>query len=72
MKNRKRKQGFKSADMSLGTKASDMGGSNLLTRISSGDLVAIEAKYYFSCLTEYTNRHVSPSNVNRTSKWIQV
>ena len=31
----------------------------LLTKISGGDLVAIEAKYHFSCLSEYRNRHCS-------------
>ena len=37
----------------------DMQDNALLTKISGGDLVAIEAKYHFSCLSEYRNRHRS-------------
>ena len=31
----------------------------MLTKISGGDLVAIEAKYHFSCLSEHRNQHRS-------------
>ena len=39
--------------------ANDMQDNALLTEISGGDLVAVEAKYHFSCLSEYRNRHRS-------------
>ena len=29
----------------------------MLTKISGGDLVAIEAEYHFSCLSEHRNQH---------------
>ena len=41
--------------------ATDLEDTALLTRIDSGDLTALEAKYHLSCLTSYTlrNRHRS-------------
>ena len=40
-------------DISLRAMANDVQDSSLLTKISGGDLVAIEAKYTISCLSEY-------------------
>jgi len=37
--------------------ATDLQDTILLTRISGGDLTAIEAKYHLSCLTALRNRH---------------
>ena len=39
--------------------ATDLEDTDLLGRISGGDLVAIEAKYHLVCLTRYKNRHRS-------------
>ena len=49
----------RNAEISLRAMANDMQDNALLTKISGGDLVAIEAKYHFSCLSEYRNRHRS-------------
>ena len=49
----------RNAEISLRAMANDMQDNALLTKISGGDLVAIEAKYHFSCLSEYRNRHLS-------------
>lgn len=35
----------------------EMGDGDILTKISSGDFVAIELKYYDTCLTRYRNKH---------------
>ena len=45
----------RNAEISLRAMANDMQDNALLTKISGGDLVAIEAKYHFSCLSEYRN-----------------
>ena len=45
--------------VSLRVMANDMQDNDLLTKVSGGDLVAIDAKYHFSCLSEYRNRHRS-------------
>ena len=37
--------------------AMELDDTELLGRISGGDCVAIEAKYHFSCLTDYRNRY---------------
>ena len=49
----------RNTEISLRAMANDMQGNALLTKISGGDLVAIEAKYHFSCLSEYRNQHRS-------------
>ena len=47
----------KEADLNLQTMAIELDDTELLGRISGGDCVAIEAKYHFSCLTDYRNRY---------------
>ena len=47
------------AEPSLHTMASDMNDHDLLTKLSGGDFVAIEAKYHFPCITKYRNRYCS-------------
>ena len=47
------------AELSLRTMASDMNDDDLLTKLSGGDFVAIEAKYHFPCITKYRNRYRS-------------
>ena len=37
--------------------ATDLQDTRLLARISGGDLVAIEAKYHFNCLSVYKRKH---------------
>ena len=39
--------------------ASEMDDNEMLTKLSSGGLVANEAKYHFSCLTKYRYRYCS-------------
>ena len=39
--------------------AENMEDTEMIARISSGDLVALEAKYHFQCLTKYRNRYRS-------------
>ena len=49
----------RNTEILLRAMANDMQDNALLTKISGGDLVAIEAKYHFSCLSENRNRHRS-------------
>ena len=49
----------RNAEVFLRTRTSEMDDNEMLTKISNGDLVAIEAKYHFSCLTKYRNRYRS-------------
>ena len=49
----------RNAKVFLRTMASEMDDNEMLTKLSSGDLVAIEAKYHFSCLTKFRNRYRS-------------
>lgn len=44
-------------DHDLRKMATDLQDTNLLARISGGDLVAIEAKYHHQCLCTFRNRH---------------
>ena len=46
-----------SLDKELRQMATEMQDTSLISRISGGDLVAIEAKYHRSCLTAYKNRY---------------
>ena len=46
-------------EKSLRLMATTMEDTDILARISSGDLVALEAKYHFTCLTKYRNRYRS-------------
>ena len=48
-----------SLDKELRKMATEMQYTSLISRISGGDLVAIEAKYHRSCLTAYKNRYRS-------------
>ncbi len=41
-----------SADKSIKSMASEMNDTDMLVKLADGDLVAIEAKYYLSCLTK--------------------
>ncbi|KAG1687699.1 hypothetical protein GQR58_008284 [Nymphon striatum] len=45
--------------------ATELNDTALLARISGGDLVAIEAKYHYDCLSLYKNRHRSVTEVHR-------
>ena len=47
------------AEFSLHTMASDMNDHDLLTKLSGGTFVAIEAKYHFPCITKYRNSYRS-------------
>ncbi len=46
-------------DHELRKMATDLQDALLLARISGGDLVAIEGKYHYKCLSDYKNRHRS-------------
>ena len=48
-----------SLDKELRQMATEMQDTSLISRISGGDLVAIELKYHRSCLTAYKNRYRS-------------
>ena len=43
----------RNAEVFLRTMAREMDDNEMFTKLSSGDLFAIEAKYHFSCLTKY-------------------
>ena len=47
------------ADDDVRGMATDLQDTALLTRISGGNLTAVEAKYHRSCLTTLRNRHCS-------------
>lgn len=47
------------ADENIRRMATDLQDTALLAKISGGDLIAIEAKYHLTCLTELRNRHRS-------------
>ena len=47
----------KCAEKSLRMMATEMDDTEILEQISSGDLVALEAKYHFICLTKYRNKY---------------
>ena len=49
----------KKTELNLRTMAIELDDTDLLGRISGGDCVAIEARYHFSCLTDYRNRYRS-------------
>ena len=49
----------RNAEVFLRTMASEMGHNEMFAKLSSGDLVATEAKYHFSCLTKYRNQYRS-------------
>ena len=46
-------------DQELRKMATDLQDTSLLARFSGGDLVAIEGKYHYKCLSDYKNRHRS-------------
>ena len=46
-------------DQELRQMATGLQDTSLLSRISGGDLIAIEAKYHINCLVAYKNRHRS-------------
>ena len=43
-------------DVSVNVMATQMSDTNLLGKLAGGDLVALEAKYQFTCLTKYRNQ----------------
>ena len=45
------------ASKSINQMATAMGDQDLLVKLAGGDLVAIEAKYHFNCLSKYRNRY---------------
>ena len=44
--------------------ATELQDSVLLARISGGDLIAIEAKYHYNCLSNYKNKYRSAQRAN--------
>ena len=46
-------------DVSVNVMATQMSDTNLLGKLAGGDLVALEAKYHFTCLTKYRNQYRS-------------
>lgn len=46
-------------DKTLKEMATTLEDKDLLTRIAVGDLVAVEAKYHYNCLTAFNNRYKS-------------
>jgi hypothetical protein len=56
--------------------ATELQDSSLLARISGGDLIAIEAKYHYNCLSTFKNKHRSAqraqnSSINQEDELIQ-
>ena len=49
----------RNAEVSLRKMAREMDDNETFTKLSSGDIVAIEAKYHFACLTKYRHRYCS-------------
>ena len=45
------------SNKSVNEMATAMGDRDLVVKLSEGDLVAIEAKYHFSCLSKYRNEY---------------
>ena len=54
-------------DKALRRMATELQDTSLLARISGGDLVAIEAKYHYDCMSTYKNRHRSMQRKARSS-----
>ena len=54
-------------DHNLKKMATELQDSVLLARISGGDLIAIEAKYHYNCLSGYKNRYRSVQQANYDS-----
>ena len=54
-------------DQDIRRMATDLQDSLLLARISSGDLMAIEAKYYFNCLSAFKNKYQSTQGPQKSS-----
>ncbi len=49
----------KKLDNDLGLMASELQDAELLARIAGGDLIAIEAKYHYNCLSAYKSKYRS-------------
>ena len=47
------------SDVSVNVMATQMSYTNLLGKLAGGDLLALEAKYHFTCLTKYRNQYQS-------------
>ena len=47
--------------------ATELQDSLLLARISSGDLVATEAKYHFNCLSAFKNKYPTTHRAQKSS-----
>ena len=47
------------ADVSVNVMATQMSDTNLLGKLAGGDLVVLEAKYHFTCLTKYHKQYRS-------------
>ena len=45
------------SDMSVNVMATQMSDTNLLGKLAGGDLVALGAKYHFTCFTKYCNQY---------------
>ena len=46
-------------DCDLQKMSGDLQDTGLMAKLSSGDIIAIEAKYHYNCHTTYKNRHRS-------------
>ena len=47
------------SDVSVNVRATQMSDTNLLGKLAGGDLMVLEAKYHFTCLTKYRNQYWS-------------
>ena len=54
-------------DQDIRRMATELQNSLLLARISSGDLVATEAKYHFNCLSAFKNKYLSTQRAQKSS-----
>ena len=55
------------ADENLKVKATELGDTELSSRLAGGDVIALEAKYHLTCLTGFRNRHRSLTRQRQNS-----
>ena len=61
-------------DCNLRRMATDLQDTTLMAKLSGGDVIAIEAKYHYNCLSAYKNQHRSylrsqqPCDTNKTEE----
>ena len=51
----------------LKVKATELGDTELSSRLAGGDVIALEAKYHLTCLTGFRNRHRSLTRQRQNS-----